>query len=229
MFVPEESDVRGSFGDPQLDARVVDIARRQIEAGRAATCRLEVTGGVGEVFVEVVTPPVPLLICGAGHDALPLARLAHELGWWVMVADSRPAFATQDRFPWADQVILAEDREVATKADIDRHTFVVVMTHNYLHDLNILRGVLRTRARYIGLLGPRARTDKLLAELAKEGVSLDDAQRARLYGPVGVDTGADSPEEIALSITAEILAVQNGRTTASLRDRRGPLHPPLST
>jgi xanthine dehydrogenase accessory factor len=228
LFVPEDGDVRGSFGDAQLDARVIEAARGQIAAGHAATRPVEMAGGAGEVFIEVVVPPLPLLICGAGHDALPLARLAHELGWWVMVADSRPAFATRDRVPWADQVILAEDHEVAVKADIDRRTFVVVMTHNFLHDLNILRGLLRTPARYIGLLGPKARTEKLLSDLAEEKLSLDEAQRARLYAPVGLDTGADSPEEIALSITAEILAVRNGRTTASLRDRRGPIHTPVS-
>jgi len=185
---------------------------------------VEVPGGRIELFVEVLTPPIPLLVCGAGHDALPLVRLAHELGWWVMVADSRPAFATRERFPEADEVHLAEDRGVPTAVRIDRHTFVVVMTHNFLHDLEILRGLLATPARYIGLLGPRARTDKLLAELAKQGEILDDVQRTRLYAPVGVDTGADSPEEIALSIAAEILAVRNGRPAASLRDRRGPIH-----
>jgi xanthine/CO dehydrogenase XdhC/CoxF family maturation factor len=141
-----------------------------------------------------------------------------------MVADSRPAFATRERVPEADEVFLVEDREVPAVARIDPHTFVVVMTHNFLHDLELIRGLLATPARYIGLLGPRARTDKLLAELAKQGGVLDDAQRARLYGPVGLDTGADSPEEIALSILAEILAVHNGRPAASLRDRRGPLH-----
>jgi len=227
IFVPEEGAPRGSLATPALDARVIGLARRQIEAAEATTTAVEMPGGTGEVFIEVVVPPLPLLVCGAGHDALPLVRLAHEQGWWVMVADSRPAFATPDRFPEADEVILAEDHEVAAKAPIDRHTFAVVMTHNFLHDLAILRGLLKTPARYIGLLGPRARTDKLLAELAKEG-AVDETQRARLYGPVGVDIGADSPEEIALSILAEILAVRNGRTTASLRDRRGPIHVPVS-
>ncbi|TMJ12520.1 MAG: XdhC/CoxI family protein [Bacillati bacterium ANGP1] len=224
MFVPEEGQGRGSLGDAALDARAAGVARSQLAEGRTAVVPVEVPGGRIELFVEVLTPPIPLLVCGAGHDALPLVRLAHELGWWVMVADSRPAFATRERFPEADEVHLVEDRGVPTAARIDRHTFVVVMTHNFLHDLEILRGLLATPARYIGLLGPRARTEKLLAELAKQGEILDDAQRTRLYAPVGVDTGADSPEEIALSIAAEILAVRNGRPAASLRDRRGPIH-----
>jgi xanthine dehydrogenase accessory factor len=182
------------------------------------------SGGRGDLFIEVLTPPIPLLVCGAGHDVLPVVRAARELGWWVMVADSRPAFATRDRFPEADEVFLVEDREVPTAVRIDRETFAVVMTHNFLHDLELLRGLLRTPARYIGLLGPRARTEKLLAELTTQGAVLDEADRARLYAPVGLDTGADSPEEIALSIVAEILAVRNQRPAASLRARRGPIH-----
>ncbi|HEX9245652.1 MAG TPA: XdhC/CoxI family protein [bacterium] len=226
LFVPEEGRVAGSLGDAVLDARVTALARRQIAAGKTTTLPVDLPGGRGELFIEVITPPLPLLVCGAGHDVLPLVRQAHEQGWWVMVADSRPAFATRSRFPQADEVFLVEDRDVGRAVRIDRHTFVVVMTHNFLHDLEILRGLLGTPARYIGLLGPRARTDKLLAELERSGVALDDTQRARLYGPVGLDAGADSPEEIALSILTEILAVRNGRATTSLRDRRGPIHEP---
>ena len=226
LFVPEEGRVAGSLGDPALDARVTALARRQIADGKTTTVPVDLPGGRGELFIEVITPPLPLLVCGAGHDVVPLVRQAHEQGWWVMVADSRPAFATRARFPQADEVFLVEDRDVGRTVRIDRQTFVVVMTHNFLHDLEILRGLLATPARYIGLLGPRARTDKLLAELERTGVTLDDAQRARLYGPVGLDTGADSPEEIALSILAEILAVRNGRETTSLRNRRRPIHDP---
>ncbi len=224
IFIPETGEARGSVGDASLDTRIAAAARTQITAGRSLVLPVDLTSGKGEVFIEVVAPPLPLLVCGAGHDALPLVRLAHELGWWVTVADSRPAYATRERFPWADEVILAEDHDVAQKAQIDRHTFVVLMTHNFLHDRTILRGLLATPARYIGLLGPRARTDRLLADLTKEGVALSDGQRSRLYGPVGLDLGAETPEEIAMSIIAEILAVRNGRGTASLRDRGGPIH-----
>lgn len=224
LFVPEDGPATGSLGASALDAVVTKAARDQIAEHRTAVVPLEMPGGRGEVFIEVLTSPIPLLVCGAGHDTLPLVRLGHQLGWWVMVADSRPAFATPERFPEADEVFCVDDREVADAVRIDRETFAVVMTHNFLHDLEILRGLLRTAARYIGLLGPRARTDKLLAELQQQGAVLDDAQRARLYGPVGLDTGADSPEEIALSIAAEILTVRNHREAASLRSRRRPIH-----
>jgi xanthine dehydrogenase accessory factor len=224
LFVPADGQATGSLGHSALDAKVMALARSQIAARHSAVVPLNAQGGQGDLFIEVLAPPIPLLVCGAGHDALPLVRLAHDLGWWVMVADSRPAFATRDRFPEADEVFLVEDREVPRAVRIDRETFAVVMTHNFLHDLELLRGLLQTPARYIGLLGPSARTEKLLAELAKQGVTLDEAQRVRLHGPVGLDTGADSPEEIALSITAEILAVRNDRAAGALRNRRGPIH-----
>ncbi|HLY23701.1 MAG TPA: XdhC/CoxI family protein [bacterium] len=224
LYLPEDGAAEGTLGDPALDAAARAASRTQLDAHKSAVVSLAGSRGPAEVFVEVLVPPLPLLICGAGHDTLPVAHLAHELGWWVMVADSRPAFATRDRFPGADEVVLADDADVPKKVRIDRNTFVVVMTHNFLHDRTLLRALLGTPARYIGLLGPRARTDRLLADLARDGVPVDDGQRARLFAPVGVDLGAESPEEIALSILAEILALHNGRRVASLRERGGPIH-----
>ncbi len=219
-----DEDARGTLGDRDLDTRALAAARRQLSAGRSAVLSLGTAGAATEVFVEVVAPPLPLLICGAGYDVSPVVRAAHQLGWWVMIADSRPAYATRERFPEADEVVLAADAEVPHKVRIDRDTFAVVMTHNYLHDLALLRGLLTTPARYIGILGPRRRTERLLSDLAKEGVTLDDAAHGRLFAPVGLDLGAESPEEIALSVVAEVLAVRNGRKALRLRDRRGPIH-----
>ena len=221
---PDAVGVRGTLGAPALDGLARAAVREQVAAGRSALVTLEAPGGPVEVFVEVIAPPLPLLICGAGHDTLPVVRLGHDLGWWVMVADSRPAFANRERFPDADEVVLADDADVPRKVRIDSETFVVLMTHNYLHDLALLRGLLGTPARYIGLLGPRRRTERLLGDLAKEGVALDQAERARLYAPVGLDLGAETPEEIALSILSEMLAVRNGRPAVSLRERPGSIH-----
>lgn len=224
LYLSEQGAPDGSLGDPALDAEAVAAARAQFDSRRSAVVSLKASRGPAEVFVEVLAPPLPLLICGAGHDVIPVVRLAHELGWWVMVADSRPAYATRERFPGADEVVLTDDADVPRRVRIDRQTYVVVMTHNFLHDRTLLRGLLTTPARYIGLLGPRARTDRLLADLAQEGVVLDDVQRARIFAPVGVDLGAETPEEIALTILAEILALHNGRHVASLRERGGPIH-----
>lgn len=229
LFVPADGTPAGSLGSAALETGAIEAARRQIAERHSAVVPLETPGGSGDMFIEVLVPPIPLLVCGAGHDALPVVRLAHDLGWWVIVADSRPAFATRERFPEADEVFLVEDRDLPNAVRIDADTYAVVMTHNFLHDLEILRGLLTTPARYIGLLGPRARTEKLLSELEKQGVVLDDAQRARLRGPVGLDTGADSPDEIALSISAEILAVHNRRAATPLRERRGPIHAPATS
>jgi len=227
LIVPADPDgggVRGTLGDPALDARVRAVVRDQLAARRSEVLTLAAPAGAVEVFVEIVSPPLPLLICGAGHDVLPVVRLGHELGWWVMVADSRPAYANRTRFPDADEVVLTDDADVPRKVRIDPDTFVILMTHNYLHDLGLLRGLLGTPARYIGLLGPRRRTERLLGDLVKEGVPIDDAQRARLYAPVGLDLGAEAPEEIALSVLSEMLAVRNGRAAVPLRERPGPIH-----
>jgi xanthine/CO dehydrogenase XdhC/CoxF family maturation factor len=223
LSVEAGGTVRGALG-AGLDERAVSAARRQVAPRRSTVVSFETPGGAVEAFVEVVTPPLPLLVCGAGHDVLPVVRLAHQLGWWVMVADSRPAYATRDRFPEADEVVLTDDAEVPNKVRVDGDTFVLLMTHNYLHDLALLRGLLATPARYIGVLGPRRRTERLLADLAKEGVATNDQTKARLFAPVGLDLGAESPEEIALSVLAEVLAARNARGAVRLRDRQGPIH-----
>jgi xanthine/CO dehydrogenase XdhC/CoxF family maturation factor len=227
LIVPAGPDAvgsRGTLGTPALDGLARVAVRSQLAVGRSAVVTLDGPEGAVEVFVEIIAPPLPLLVCGAGHDTLPVVRLGHDLGWWVMVADSRPAYATRTRFPDADEVVLADDADVPRKVRIDAETFVILMTHNYLHDLALLRGLLGTPARYIGLLGPRRRSERLLGDLAKEGVVVDDAQRARLYAPVGLDLGAETPEEIALSILSEMLAVRNGRQAVSLRERPGSIH-----
>ena len=172
------------------------------------------------VFEETVQPPAPLVIFGAGQDALPLMRLAKELGWHVTVADTRGTRARPERFPLADSVCLGWPDSMK----MDERTAVVVMTHNYPDDRRVLKSLLLSSAGYIGQLGPRVRTERLLAELADDGLVITEAMRSRLHAPIGLDLGADNPEEIALSIVAEIQAARAGRSGEYLRNRRAPLH-----
>jgi xanthine dehydrogenase accessory factor len=203
-----------------------------VEAALVAACRAAIrdersrwhTAEFGEVFVEYISPPVPLVVCGAGHDAVPLARLANELGWRVTVVDHRPAYATRDRFPAADELFVVRPEAAATRLAIDARTAVVLMTHNYAHDLELLRFLLPSPAPYVGLLGPKARTDRLLADLAASGHAPAPHETERLHAPVGIDIGAEAPEEIALAILAEIRAVLAGRRGGKLRDRAGAIH-----
>jgi xanthine/CO dehydrogenase XdhC/CoxF family maturation factor len=178
----------------------------------------------GGVFLNVVPPLTALAIFGAGDDAQPLARLAHELGGHISVADPRPAFATATRFPNADRLLVAPASELVERAAPDATTLAVVMTHHYVHDVPLLRALLAHPLAYLGLLGPRKRAEKILADLAAEGVAISGADRARLHAPVGLDLGADSPEQVALAIVAEMQAVLAGRDARPLRERARPIH-----
>jgi xanthine/CO dehydrogenase XdhC/CoxF family maturation factor len=176
------------------------------------------------VFRQTITPPVALVVFGAGDDTQPLVRFAKELGWHVTVADPRPAFATSARFPGADSVVIARPEEIAARVALGPDTLVVVMTHHYAHDLPLLRELLLRPLAYLGLLGSRKRTEKILSDLAASGVPLTAEICARLHAPVGLDLGADTPEEVALAVLAEMLSVLRGRDARPLRERTAPIH-----
>ncbi len=215
----------GTLRDARLDDRAQRAALAVIEEGASRVQTLPGSGGEVQVFVEAIRPPVRLVVCGAGHDAIPVVQCAALLGWRTVVVDQRERFLTPERFPGARQFIKAEPADAAARVPVDRRTYVVVMTHNYLHDRDLLRGFLRSGAAYIGMLGPRIRTDKIFNELRQSGVPVSDRDRARIFGPVGLDVGSEGPEEIALAIVGEILAVESGRQAGFLRERPGPIHP----
>ena len=222
IVVPPEADRQGSLGDPSVDVEAEGAARGLLEAERSEVRTF--AGGV-RAFVEVLEPPVRLVICGAGHDAIPLVRAASVLGWRVVVVDDREALLTRDRFPEATAFVHVDAPEDAAKAaGVDARTFVVVMTHNFLRDRAYLRTLLGSPAAYVGMLGPAARTQRLLMELADEGVGIPPERRERIHGPAGLDLGGEGPEEIAQSILAEIVAVRRGRDGGFLKERPGPIH-----
>lgn len=178
----------------------------------------EVVTRFGEVLLlrEEIAPPVQLVLAGAGRDAVPLARFASELGWEPIVLDARPTTAARERFAGLARFAGGGPRDLATAVTIDTFTAVVVLTHNYLDDLAWLAALLPSAAPYVGLLGPATRRDRLLADLAAQGMALDEAMRARLRGPAGLDLGGRSPEQVALSIVAEIQATMTGATATAL-------------
>ena len=218
--------------DLALAAAVADEARGVRRTGRA-TLRAypRATGHAVEVFFDPFTPPRSLLICGAGQDAVPLARLGQLLGWRVRVCDGRRAHATRARFPDVDELTVCPPREFAARGHrIEPGEAVVLMTHHSLHDREFLRAALASGAGYIGVLGPRRRTERLLSEMA----DLPRAARGkrslcRVHSPAGLDIGAEAPEQIALSIVAEIEAVFARRRGGVLKHRRAPLHEPPRT
>ena len=163
LLVRPDGTTQGSLGDAATDRAAAEAGTDRLTAERSEV--VELAEGV-RAFVEVLEPPLRLVICGAGHDAVPLVAAAANLGWSPIVVDDRPAFLTRERFPQAAGfVALERPDEVAKEAPLDRRTFVVVMTHNFLRDKDYVRELLRSPARFIAMLGPGARTQLLLTEL----------------------------------------------------------------
>jgi xanthine dehydrogenase accessory factor len=182
------------------------------------------TESAGDVFRDEIGAPTRLAIFGAGDDAQPLCRLAKELGMHVTVADPRPSMATTQRFPDADLCVVAPAAELVSRTQMSASTVSVVMTHHYVHDVPVLGKLLSFSQTYVGLLGPKKRAERILADLAESGCPITDAQRQRLHAPVGLDLGAETPQEVALSIIAEIQAYLSQRDARPLRGRTRPIH-----
>jgi len=218
-----EGDTTGEEGGG-LEGELRRSCRSAIAARKSSYCRLSLAEGTADAFIEFVPPPVSLFIFGAGPDAVPIVRLAKELGWHVTVADGRTAYLKRELFPQADELLLSHPAEAREAPAIPGGAAAVIMTHNFNNDVALAGRLFRSPAAFVGLLGPRAKSDLLLARLAEEGISPTKDQIARLHSPVGLDIGAETPEEIALAIISEIQAVLHDRPGTPLRLRDGPIH-----
>ena len=212
MLVAGEGPLAGSTGTPALDREIARRAHTLLAAGESQCYDIEATG----VFTEVHVPPPRLVICGAGDDAICLSAYASQVGFRVTVIDHRPAYLSRERFPDAERI----DRRPADGLEglpLGPRTHLVVMTHSFAHDREWVRRLLSTDVPYIGLLGPRARTDEILEQIDATGTD-------RLFAPVGLDLGADGPEQVAVSILAELLAVRASSAPRHLREKDGVIH-----
>lgn len=181
--------------------------------------------GVNETaFIELIKPPVELIIAGAGNDAFPLVQMANVLGWHVTIVDGRKTHANANRFPLKKNIIVAKPAEAVKQITISEQTVFVLMSHNYNYDLAMLKELINSNCNYIGVLGPKKKLEKMFAALQDEGIEVNDEIKERIYGPVGLDIGAETAEEIALSIMAEIKTVLAKRDAATLRDKNGFIH-----
>ncbi len=177
-----------------------------------------------EALIEYVHPPISLVIAGAGNDVQPLVKMTSLLGWEVTIGEGRSAYATKKRFPEASQILVVKQEDFLNNIVIDDQTYFVLMTHNYKYDLGVLKLLLETDCRYIGILGPKSKLNRMLDDLQMEGITLDEEQLNRIHSPVGLDIGAETSEEIALSIVAEIKAFESGKTGTSLKYKSGKIH-----
>jgi len=220
LLVTDDGQERGSLGDGDLDVAAAIEARRLLAAGASGVHPVAAGGQSHRLYFERHAPPLTLVVFGATHVAVPLVALAGVLGLRTAVVDGRARFATRERFPGADDLLVGMPSELAARMALGRESLVVLLAHDSKYDLPVLRAVLASDAAYVGVLGSRRRGRALLEYLAQEGVPADQLARVRV--PVGLDIGARSAEEIALSVLAEALAVHRGRSGGSLRDRSQP-------
>ena len=215
-------------GRPTFLLTALDGERRSLSATEADAlgerAALAVAHGrptvIGEAVLDPILPPLHLVVCGAGPDAGPLVAAALRQGWRADVADPRRAWLRPDRFPGA-RLLDVEPSDAAEASDAGEWTAVVVMSHDYLRDAAFVGGFLGRGVSYLGILGPRDRTDRLLGELPS---ALSDADLRVIHAPAGLDIGADGAEQVATAIVAEILATLHGRSGGPLRARPGSIH-----
>jgi xanthine dehydrogenase accessory factor len=228
LLVRPGSDPLGTLGDPDLDRVVARDSLGALESGLTSTRHYGPKGEARQrdiaVFVEAFAPPPQMVIFGAVDFTAALARVAKVLGYRVTVCDARPVFATAIRFPAADEVVNDwPDRHLAkVGAGLGPRDAICVLTHDHKFDVPAITAALTTRAGYIGAMGSRRTHAERVERLREAGV--DDAGLARVMGPIGIDIGARTPEETAVSICAEIIALRTGREAPSLRDTDGPIH-----
>jgi len=213
--------VLGGLGDSDLEHIAISDARDLLEAEKSEKRSYPLPGGEGEVelFIETFPPPPTLLIFGAVHVAQALTRFAKSLGFRVIVSDARAKLATRERFPEADEILQGWPDDALNSLAIESNTYVAILTHDPKFDEPALLGTIETKARYIGAVGSRSTNRDRRERLRSAGVS--EESLARIRGPIGLNIGASTPEEMAISILAEIIAIRHGRPGGPLTQASG--------
>jgi xanthine dehydrogenase accessory factor len=226
LVAPE--DHAGTIGNEDLDRAVVEAARGMLEGGRTGMTHF---GPRGQrrmedvtVFIQSFAPPPRMYVFGAIDFASAVARIGKFMGYRVTVCDARAVFATRDRFPSADEIVVAWPDEFLKTAPVDGRTVICVLTHDPKFDVPVLKAALATPAGYIGAMGSRRTHNNRTARLTEEGVTDEDL--ARISSPIGLDIGSRTPEETAVAIAAEIIAFRTGHSGGRLAERSGPIHAP---
>ena len=215
-----ESNVRDIRLSEQLEQDLKSLLRERISQARTYT----INGTTYQVFVELIQPSISLIIFGGGFDARPVSNLAKTLGWDVTVTDECVAHIAPLFFPTADKLSLCQRTRIDQDFNITSNTACLLMSHNYEYDRDVLRKLLSSPTPFIGILGPRKRFEKMLAEYSIAGLALSETDFGRIHSPVGLDIGAEAADEIAVSIIAEIQGKFANREGGSLKHRGGPIH-----
>jgi len=215
MLVRDDGSIAGTIGGGCVEAEVWQAAREVMELEKPRTLTFDlnqdpkydtglVCGGTLEIFIEPVLPPAELYIFGAGHVAASLYKVARIAGFDITVVDDREVYASRERFPDAQEVIAEDFDKVTSRLQPSESSYIVIVTRGHRDDMRVLRWAVQTPARYVGMIGSKRKTITIFKELQKEGLAPELFDR--VYAPVGLDIGAITPEEIAVAITAELIA-----------------------
>jgi xanthine dehydrogenase accessory factor len=224
FLINENKDVLMSFSNERLNDLLLPDLSQVFETKRSEAKRFTFEGETLEVFIELIQPAISLMIFGGGFDARPVSQLAKSLGWQVTVTDECVAHIAPVFFPTADKLSLCHRDFVDRDFDITPFTACVLMSHNYEYDRAVLKKLLSSPAPYIGILGPRKRFDKMVDEFTAEGIRVSGDDLHRIHSPIGLDIGAEAPDEIALSIISEIQGKFANRSGGFLKYRKAPIH-----
>jgi xanthine dehydrogenase accessory factor len=217
MLVRDDGSIAGTIGGGCVEAEVWQAAREVMESEKPRTLTFNlnqnpkydtglVCGGTLDIFLEPVLPPASLYIFGAGHVSASLYRVAHNAGFEVTVVDDRETYANRERFPDAKEVIAEDFEKAMARITPNESSYIVIVTRGHHDDMRVLRWAVRAQARYLGMIGSKRKTVSIFRELTKEGIPANLFER--VHAPVGLDIGAITPEEIAVAITAELIAVR---------------------
>src|SRR5579862_2847709 len=219
MLVRDDGSIVGTIGGGCVEAEIWQAAREVMESEKSRTLTFNlnqdpkfdtglVCGGTLDIFVEPILPPALLYIFGAGHVSVNLYQVARGAGFDVTVVDDRESYANRERFPEAQQIIAEDFDRAMARLSPGESAYLVIVTRGHRDDMRILRWAVQSRARYIGMIGSKRKTITIFQELTKEGLSPELFER--VHAPIGLDIGAITPEEIAVAITAELIAARRG-------------------
>lgn len=223
IILTQEGEIKSSLQNEPLQNVLLADAQQVLTTG-TSIIKIYDEEDLLTGFVEVLAPAISLVIFGAGNDSMPLVQMAHVLGWETTIADGRSNYTTRERFPSANRIIVSKPENALSQINFDSRTVTVLMTHNYNYDVAVLRQLLPLPIAYIGVLGPKKKLDRMLDELKEAGAQIDKASLENIFGPAGLDSGAETSDEIALSIISEIQAVLSKRTGSSLREKAENIH-----
>jgi len=225
MLLDQDMNIIGDVEDMEYLSAIRADVRTAFSKNTSLFKEYHVSGEIHHAFLELRHPSPTLVLVGAGNDAQIMAQLATISGWKVIVTDGRSTHANSQRFHSSCQVIVSEPERILDNIRVDKRTAFVLMTHNYQYDLSVLRLLLlQPDIPYIGILGPKKKYQRMLDELQNQGIQITREQIAKIYAPVGLDLGAETPAEIGLSVISEILAVLNKARAGHLRERTRPIH-----